>query len=85
MEGVRNEKNKILKCNDDNNYENENKNIYDDYDYDTEEDNNSNYEIDTAELIKKELLKYTEYLPLCEYLSEKKIKEFISMILYQEK
>ena len=40
---------------------------------------NLNYELDTALIIKKELLNYTEYLPICEYLSENSILEFMNI------
>jgi len=77
MEGVRNIKNKFITNDEDIDY-------YHDYedeeeDYEIEEENN-NYEKDTASIIQKELLKYTDYLPLCEYLSQQKIKKFVNLV-----
>ena len=47
--------------------------------YDEIDKENLNYELDTALIIKKELLNYTEYLPICEYLSENSILEFMNI------
>ena len=44
------------------------------------EEENNNYEKDTASIIQKELFKYTDSLPLCEYLSQQNITNFINLV-----
>ena len=75
MEQVKTIKNKILN-NDDNSEE-------DDDDLYCEEDENIQYEEydnQTYEIVQKALLDYTEYLPLCEYLYIRSIKQFVNRI-----
>ena len=75
MEQVKTVKNKILN-NDDNSDENEDDLYY-------EEDKNiqfEEYDNETYEIVQKSLLSYTEYLPLCEYLYLRSIKQFVNRI-----
>ena len=77
MEGARNIKNKFITNDEDIEYYHEYKE--EEEDYEIEEENN-NYEKDTASIIQKELFKYTDSLPLCEYLSQQNITNFINLV-----